>query len=113
MPKRRRFTFRGSDAARARALARTPRRPRFALGDVVLDAFGDIAAVEAIYADMQAVVDAGLVDDPATWRKGLEVRPKTANNGLSYALAYGHGQGVAGELDLRLAPDGAASAEPG
>ena len=106
------YRFRGSDAARARALAKTPRKPKFALGDVLLDAFGDIGAVEAIYADIRAAADAGLIDDVDNWLRRLEVRPKTPKSGIWYALAYGHGQGLAGELDLKRAPTGAKSLDP-
>jgi hypothetical protein len=109
MPKQRRYTFRGSDAARARALAKRTRRPKFAFGDVVIDAWGDIAAIEAIYADLQSVEDAGILGDAAAWKRGLSKKAKTPNGGLWYVLAYGHGQGVAGEDDLARAPDGAAS----
>ena len=109
MAKRPAYKFTGSDAARARALAGKPRKPKFALGEVVLDAFGDIGAVEAIYADMRAVEDAGLVSDAAEWRKRLAVKAKTSNSGIFYAIACGEGQGVAGEDDLKKAPAGSSS----
>lgn len=104
-----RFTFVGSDASRARALARKPRKPKFALGDVVIDPHGDIAAIDAIFADMAAVEDAGLVDDAAEWRAAQEKRPKTPTSGIWYSLVYGHGAGIGGERDLKLAPAGARS----
>ncbi len=103
------YKFRGSDAARARALSRTPRRPKFGLGEVVIDAHGEIGAIDAIYADLQAVEDAGVIDDVGEWRRELESRPKTPARGIWYGLVYGHGAGIAGELDLRRAPAGAAS----
>ncbi len=109
MARPRTYTFRGSDSARVRALAKTPRRPKFALGEVVLDAFGDIGAIDAIYADMRAVEDSGQITDVDEWLKRLAVKPRTPKTGIWYSIAYGEGQGIAGELDLRRAPDGAAS----
>ena len=103
------FTFIGSDAARARALARKPRKPKFALGQVVIDPHGDIAAIDAIYADLQAVEDAGLVDDAQQWRAQLEKKPKTPSGGIWYSLVYGYGAGIGGESDLKKAPPGAKS----
>lgn len=103
------YTFIGSDAARARALARKPRKPKFALGEVVIDRYGDIAAIDAIFADLQAVEDAGLVDDAAGWRAAQEKKPSTPNTGIWYSLVFGHGAGVGGEQDLKKAPRGAKS----
>ena len=105
----RKYTFRGSDAGRARSLARRPRKPKFALGDVVIDVYGDIAAIDAVYADMQAVEDAGVIDDANRWLAAQEKRPKTPKSGIWYSLVFGHGAGVAGERDLRRAPAGAKS----
>lgn len=103
------FTFVGSDAARAKALSRKPRTPKFAIGVVVMDAYGDIAAVEGIFADLRAVEDAGIVEDAAAWLAKQEKKPKTATNGTWYTLVYGHGAGLAGEKDLKLAPPGSKS----
>jgi hypothetical protein len=102
-----RFTFVGSDAPRARALAKTPRRPKFALGDVVQDVYGDIAAIDGVFADLRAVIDAGVIDDD--WIGRQEKRPKTPASGIWYSLVFGHGSGVAGERDLKKAPAGARS----
>ena len=85
------------------------RRPKFALGEVVIDASGDIGAIDSIYADLQAVENAGVIGDVASWRRGLDIRPKTPVGGIWYGLVYGHGAGCAGELDLRRAPVGSAS----
>lgn len=109
MAKPKLYKFRGSDATRARALARSPRRPKFGLGEVVVDPHGDIGAIDAIYADLQAVEDSGQIDNAAEWRRGLSIKPKTPISGIWYALVYGHGAGVAGELDLRRARVGASS----
>ena len=104
-----RFKFLGGDAPRARALARSPLRPKFALGTVVVDPHGDIGAIDSIYADLRAVEDAGQIGNAAAWRRELEIRPKTPVTGIWYGLVYGHGAGVVGELDLRRARAGAVS----
>src|SRR5436190_14227302 len=93
-------TFKGSDAGRARALARKPRRPKFALGQVVVDSYGDVAAIDAIYADIQAAEDAGVITDAREWLAAQEKRPRTPRSGIWYSLVFGHGTGLAGELDL-------------
>ena len=94
----------GSDAPRARALAKRPRAPKFKLGELVIDPYDDLGAIEAIYADMQAVEDAGLVNNVDDWLRRQEKKPKTKKSGIWYAVALGEGQGVFGELDLRRAP---------
>jgi hypothetical protein len=104
-----RYTFLGSDAARARTLARKPRKPKFALGDVVVDVYGDIAAIDAIYADLQAVEDAGVLNNAAEWLATQQKRPKTPKHGIWYSLVFGHGAGVGGERDLKKAPAGSKS----
>ncbi len=63
-------TFIGSDASRARKLAARPRKPKFALGEVVIDPHGDIGAIDAIYADLLAVEEAGVIDDVKDWLVG-------------------------------------------
>lgn len=103
------YTFKGSDAARARALAKARRTPKFTIGEVVLDAFGDIGAIDGIYADLRAVEEAGVIGDAAEWRRGLDVKPRTPVTGIHYSLVYGHGTGIAGERDLKRAPAGAVS----
>jgi len=101
--------FTGSDAARARALSRKPRKPKFALGEVVIDPYGDIAAIDGIFADLRAVEDAGLIDDAADWRAEQDKRPKTPASGIWYSLVFGHGAGIGGERDLKKAPAGSKS----
>jgi hypothetical protein len=103
------FTFVGSDAARAKALSRKPRAPKFALGAVVMDVYGDIAAIDGIYADLRAAEDAGIVEDAAAWLAEQEKKPKTPVTGIWYTLVFGHGAGLAGEKDLKLAPPGSKS----
>jgi len=105
MPKR--FSFIGSDAARARALAKQPRRPKFALGDVVLDVYGDIAAIDGVFADLRAVIDSGAIDND--WIRRQDIKPKTPASGIWYSLVFGHGAGIAGERDLKKAPPGSRS----
>src|SRR5438094_10012113 len=107
------YTFRGSDAPRARALWKARRKPKFALGDVVLDGHGDIAAIDAIFADFQAVDDTGQLGNAADWLRRQKIKPKTPKTGVWYSLVYGFGTGVAGELDLKRAPDGASSKPDG
>lgn len=103
------YTFKGSDASRARALARKPKRPKFALGQVVIDPYGDIAAIDAIYADLQAAEDAGVIDDAREWVRAQDKRPRTPASGIWYSLVFGHGAGLGGERDLKIAPRGAKS----
>ena len=103
------YGFKGSDASRARAIAKMVRRPKFALGEVVVDAFGDIGAIDSIFADLRAVEDSGQITDVREWLRDLEIRPKTSVTGIWYGLVYGHGAGIAGELDIRRAPAGAVS----
>ena len=104
------FSFVGSDAPRARALSRRVRKPRFGLGEVMRDGYGDIGAIDGIYADLRAVEDVGLIDDASAWRTAQDKRPKTPANGIWYSLVFGHGAGVAGEQDLVKAPAGSRSA---
>lgn len=95
-------SFKGTDAARARALARKIKRPKFGLGQVVIDVHGDVAAIDAIYADLRAAEDAGVID--SAWLRTQQKRPRTPKTGIWYSLVFGHGAGLAGELDLRRAP---------
>lgn len=99
------YTFKGSDAARARALARKIKRPKFALGQVVID----LAAIDAIYADLQAAEDAGVIDDAKAWLRVQQKRPRTKANEVWYSLVFGHGAGLGGQRDLKIAPRGAKS----
>lgn len=103
------YTFKGLDASRARALAKKPKRPKFALGQVVIDPYGDIAAIDAIYADLQAAEDAGVIDDVKAWLREQDKRPRTKPNEVWYSVVFGHGAGLGGERDLKIAPRGAKS----
>src|SRR5690349_13690187 len=93
--------FKGPNAARAKALAAKKRKPKFALGQVVQDPWGEIGAIDAIYADLSSAEDAGVIDDAKKWLAGLEKRPKTAATGVWYSVVQGEGAGLFGELDLR------------
>src|SRR5688500_16945438 len=90
----------GSNATRARALARSPRRPRFALGALVKDRYGEVGAISAAYADLEAAADGGAIDDPADWLKVQEQRPKTSRKGIWYTVVLGDGEVLCGEDDL-------------
>ena len=95
--------FKGSNAARAKQLAAKRKKPKFALGQVVEDPYGDIGAIDAAFADLQSAEEAGIVDDADAWLKGLEKKPKTPRTGVWYSIVFGDGAGLCGELDLRPA----------
>jgi len=69
----------------------------------VIDQHGDHGAIDAIYADLVAVADAGLIELP-DWLTRQEIKPQTPRTGIWYSLVYGEGTGVAGELDLKRPP---------
>jgi len=93
-----------SDAARVRALAKNVRKPKFALGQPVVDPHDERGAVDAIYADLQSAEDAGVVDDAASFLKAQEKRPKSKKTDLWYSVVCETGgQVLVGEADLRAA----------
>lgn len=53
--------LKGRDATRVRQLARNPKVPKYALGQVVLEPAGSLGAIDAIYADLDAAVDAKVI----------------------------------------------------
>lgn len=93
-----------SDAARVRALAKNVRKPRFALGQLVVDPHGERGAIDAIYADLLAAEDAGVIDDAASFLKEQEKKPKSKKTDLWYSVICETGGNVlVGEADLRAA----------
>ncbi len=93
-------SLKGTDAKRARALAASVKKPKFALGQLVRDPHGEIGAIDAAYADLAAAEDAGVIDDAKDFLSAQEIRPKTPRTGVWYSLVLGHGSVLCGELDL-------------
>lgn len=94
-------SLRGSDASRARVLARRVTRPKFALGQVVKDPYDELGVIDAIYADLEAAEDAGVVNDRHEWLRVQEIRPKTKPTEPWYSVILGEGNILCGERDLR------------
>jgi hypothetical protein len=91
----------GSDTRRMRALARRPRRPKFRLGDMVIDVHGQVGAVASIYADLTAVEESGGLSDAAAWLAAQKPRPKTKAAGIWYTVVCDEGEVCVGEDDLK------------
>ncbi|MDP2343982.1 MAG: hypothetical protein Q8O67_23695 [Deltaproteobacteria bacterium] len=92
-----------SNARRVQELAINARKPRFALGATVVDMWNERGAVTAVYVDLDAAVDAGVVGKG--WLAGLTKAPTTPATGHWYAVLCDSGGDVlAGELDLHPAP---------
>jgi len=90
-----------SNAVRVRQLSKRPVRPRFALGAKVKEPDGGIGAIDAAFADLEAAIDAGVVDED--WFAGLDDRPRTPKSGVWYSVVLPDGAILAGELDLTKA----------
>lgn len=93
----------GPDAARVKALSRRPRRAKYALGALVREPHGDVGAIDAIYADLQAAEEAGVIEDAAEWLAEQERRPRTSSAGIWYSVVLGSGNALVGERDLAIA----------
>jgi hypothetical protein len=93
--------LRGPDLARARALAGRVTRARFALGQVVREPHGELGAIDAIYADLLAAEEAGVIDDGAAWLRMQEIRPRTGRRDPWYSVVLANGNALCGERDLR------------
>jgi hypothetical protein len=84
-------------------LTRTARKPRFALGAHVVDWSNEPGAVTAVYVDLDAAQDAGVVGKG--WLAGLSKVPTTKSSDHWYSvLCESGGEILVGELDLRRAP---------
>lgn len=90
-----------SNSARVRQLSKKPVKPRFALGARVKEPDGGIGAIDAAFADLDAAIDAGVID--GEWYDALETRPRTPKTGVWYSVVLDDGAVVAGELDLTKA----------
>ena len=90
-----------SNAVRVRQLSKRPVKPRFALGAKVKEPDGGIGAIDAAYADLEAAIEAGVVDDD--WYGGLDERPRTPKTGVWYSVVLPDGAVLVGELDLTKA----------
>lgn len=91
--------------AKARA-ARAPRaRPKFSIGDRVIDPWGYRGKVSGITHGLAAAAAAGDISDVDRWLRGLSITPKTPRRGIWYSVRpSGGGEILVGELDLRRAP---------
>jgi hypothetical protein len=93
-----------SDARRVAALSKKVVRSKFALGALVVDPHDEVGAVDAIYADLTAAEDAGIIDDPKSWLAEQEKKSKTPASGLWYSVVCRTGGNVlVGEKDLKAA----------
>jgi hypothetical protein len=70
---------------------------------VVRERHGELGAIDAIYADLQAAEDAGVVSDQAAWLKVQEIRPKTRPTEPWYSVILASGNVLCGERDLSMA----------
>jgi hypothetical protein len=79
-------------------------RPRFAIGDRVLDPWGYRGKVSGISYGLAAAAAAGAIADVDRWLRGLSIKPKTPRRGIWYSVRPGSGGEIlVGERDLRPA----------
>ena len=79
-------------------------RPRFAIGDRVIDPWGYRGKVTGITHGLAAAAAAGDITDVDRWLRGLSVKPTTPRRGIWYTVRpSGGGEILVGELDLRRA----------
>lgn len=98
--------LKGRDATRVRQLARNPKVPKYALGQVVLEPrFGFLGAIDAIYADLDAAVDAKVIPNAKEFLDFFEHRPRTPKNGIWYTVVIGDGAELCGEKDIAPVED--------
>jgi hypothetical protein len=90
----------------ARAVkAKTKAKPKFAVGDRVLDPRGHPGKVSGIVFGLAAAEASGAISDADLWLRGLRIKPKTPRRGIWYSVRpRGGGEILVGELDLRRAP---------
>jgi hypothetical protein len=80
-------------------------KPKFAVGDRVIDPWGYRGQVKRITYGLDAAEAAGDISDVERWLRGLSVKPKTPRRGIWYSVRPNHGGEIlVGELDLRRAP---------
>ena len=79
-------------------------RPRFRVGDRVLNAWDDRGKITGVFDGLAAACVHGKIHDVNGWLRGLSKKPKTAKRGVWYSVRPdGGGEMLAGELDLRPA----------
>lgn len=80
-------------------------RPKFSVGDRVIDPWGYRGKISAVHHSLAAAAAAGNISDVDRWLRGLSVKPKTPRRGVWYSVRpSGGGEILAGELDLQRAP---------
>ena len=94
--------------ATARAAQKAPPRsrskPRFAVGDRVIDRWDGPGKVTAMWRSLDEAAAAGEIDDVSGWLAGLAKKPKTPRRANWYSVRPSSGGSMlAGELDLRHA----------
>jgi|GEM_PF-2156931 len=80
---------------------RVEKAQRFALGQLVRTRHGFVGAVDKVFFDLEAAMDA-TPGWPADWYERQEPRPTTPKTGTWYGLVFdeGEGSGLYGEDDL-------------
>lgn len=90
------------NTARVAHLASHIRTPRYALGQLVREPYGEVGVVDTIYADLEAAHDKGFAGLNAdAWYAAQRKRPKTPKTGIWYAVILASGAVLAGEDDLK------------
>ena len=92
-----------SNARRVSALSKKPKRPKFALGTLVIDPHDKVGAITAVYVDLLQATKARIIQ--RGWLALQRIRPKTPSTGIWYSvLLRNQGAVLVGEKDLRRAP---------
>jgi hypothetical protein len=85
-----------------RARAATSKRPKFRVGDRIVDPWDRRAKITAVHFGLAS---ADGIPDPDSWLRGLSIRPKTPRRGVWYSARPSSGGSiVVGERDIRRAP---------
>ena len=79
-------------------------KPRYRIGDRVVDPWGYRGKVSGIVHGLAAAADE-IGGDVERWLRGLSIKPKTPRRGIWYSVRPSRGGEIlVGELDLRRAP---------
>jgi hypothetical protein len=84
--------------------AKRQKKPRFRIGDRIIDPWGSRGKITRIWNGLDAAAAAGALSDVTGWLRGLSIRPKTPRRGIWYSVRPSSGGSrIVGELDLRRA----------
>jgi hypothetical protein len=86
-------------------LAQNPRRPKYMLGQNVVDNYGRSGCVHSIYAGLQAVENVSLGFGADAWYDGQERPPVTPFDGIWYGVVLDDGDVLVGEDDILMASE--------